>query len=85
MSVIEITMSQVTPTTPICRNECDPLSSRELEVLQFLAIGFNVPEIAPRLSIARSTVRSHIKKIYIKLGVHKRREALKKAREMNIL
>jgi LuxR family maltose regulon positive regulatory protein len=61
------------------------LSARELEVLRFLAIGFNVPDIAPKLDIARSTVRSHIKNIYVKLGVHKRKEALRRARELELL
>ena len=54
------------------------LSSRENEVLQFLAKGFLYKEIADKLSISTSTVRQHIHKIYDKLHVQNRMEAINK-------
>jgi len=54
------------------------LSSRENEVLQLLSKGLLYKEIADRLSISIATVRQHIHKIYEKLHVQNRTEALNK-------
>jgi len=59
-------------------NKVEVLSSRENEVLQFLAKGFLYKEIADKLSITTSTVRQHIHKIYEKLHVQNRMEAINK-------
>jgi DNA-binding NarL/FixJ family response regulator len=59
-------------------NKVEILSSRENEVLQFLAKGFLYKEIADKLSITTSTVRQHIHKIYEKLHVQNRMEAINK-------
>jgi len=56
----------------------DLLSARENEVLQQLAKGFLYKEIAERLSISTGTVRQHIHKIYEKLHVQNRTEAINK-------
>jgi LuxR family maltose regulon positive regulatory protein len=63
----------------------EPLSEREIEVLQLLARGMSNPEIAQALFIAVSTVRSHCKSIYAKLEVHKRWDAVQRAQELNLL
>jgi DNA-binding NarL/FixJ family response regulator len=55
------------------------LSFRENEVLQHLAKGLLYKEIADKLSVATGTVRQHIHKIYEKLHVQNRTEALNKA------
>jgi DNA-binding NarL/FixJ family response regulator len=54
------------------------LSAREIEVLELLSKGFVYKEIAVRLNIATGTVRQHIHKIYEKLHVQNRTEALNK-------
>jgi DNA-binding NarL/FixJ family response regulator len=54
------------------------LSSRENEVLQWLSKGLLYKEIADKLSISIATVRQHIHKIYEKLHVQNRTEALNK-------
>jgi DNA-binding NarL/FixJ family response regulator len=54
------------------------LSSREKEVLELLAKGFLYKEIGDRLNIATGTVRQHIHKIYEKLHVQNRTEAVNK-------
>jgi DNA-binding NarL/FixJ family response regulator len=55
------------------------LSNRENEVLHCLATGLLYKEIAEKLSITTSTVRQHIHRIYEKLHVQNRTEALNKA------
>ena len=52
------------------------LTNREREVLNFLAQGRSGPEIAHRLNIAPFTVRTHIRNLMGKLGVHTRLEAV---------
>jgi LuxR family maltose regulon positive regulatory protein len=63
----------------------EPLSDRELEVLQLLATDLTVPEMADKMYLAVSTVRSHVKNIYGKLNVHSRYEAVHKAQEYGLL
>ncbi len=63
----------------------DPLSDRERQVLKLLHTDLTVPQIAEQLIIGVSTVRSHVKSIYSKLGVHSRYEAVSRAGELNLL
>jgi LuxR family maltose regulon positive regulatory protein len=63
----------------------EQLSERELDVLRYLNSALTSAEIADELYIAVSTVRSHIKSIYQKLGVHRRIEAVERARELGLL
>jgi len=57
----------------------DVLSPRENEVLNFLAKGLLYKEIAEQLRISTATVRQHIHRIYEKLHVQNRTEAINKA------
>jgi LuxR family maltose regulon positive regulatory protein len=63
----------------------EPLSKRELEVLRLIAAHMSRTEIARELFISVNTVRSHIKNIYGKLGVHKRKDAIQRARDLGLL
>jgi len=63
----------------------EPLTEREAEVLQLLATHLTSTEIAERLHISPHTARYHIKNIYGKLGVHRRTEAVERARELELL
>jgi DNA-binding CsgD family transcriptional regulator len=63
----------------------DPLSGRELEVLNLLATGRTNSEIARDLFVAVGTVKSHTGNIYRKLDVKNRAEALARARELKML
>ena len=55
------------------------LSDREKQVLQLLVNGYSYKMIAAEMFIAIDTVRSHIKKIYEKLHVNSKSEAVAKA------
>ncbi len=63
----------------------EPLSERELEVLRLLNSQLSVPEIARELTVAPSTVRTHVRVVYNKLGVHGRLEAIQKARDLGLI
>jgi LuxR family maltose regulon positive regulatory protein len=63
----------------------EPLSERELEVLRLLSTHLSSTEMAQGLFISVNTVRSHIKNIYGKLGVHSRGEAVARAQKLNLL
>ena len=63
----------------------DPLSERELELLQLLADGLSNREIAEHLIIAVGTVKAHTVSIYRKLNVNSRMQAVARARELNLL
>jgi DNA-binding NarL/FixJ family response regulator len=60
-------------------DELETLSNRENEILKLLAKGLLYKEIADQLGISTSTVRQHIHKIYDKLHVQNRTEAINKA------
>jgi LuxR family maltose regulon positive regulatory protein len=63
----------------------EPLSEREIEVLRLLTTPLSTREIAQELYISVHTARSHIKSIYRKLDVHKRIEAIQRAKELELL
>ena len=63
----------------------EPLSEREIEVLQLIAEGLTNSDIASRLILSRLTVKTHARNIYAKLGAHNRTEAVAKARVLGIL
>jgi DNA-binding NarL/FixJ family response regulator len=62
------------PSVPL--SMARPLSARELEILALLAEGLSNKEIAARLLIAFTTVRTHLTHIYKKLNIHRRTEAI---------
>ncbi len=61
------------------------LSKREVQVLDRLAEGATAREVGAALFVSHETVRSHLKRIYRKLGVHDREAALRRAREEGVL
>jgi LuxR family maltose regulon positive regulatory protein len=68
------------PTTVIQQGLVEPLSERELTVLRYLASRLTCAEIARELYLSVNTVRSHVKAVYRKLGVHSRSAAVERAR-----
>ena len=75
------------PTRPLKKTKPfdEEISDREMDVLRYLISNLTTPEIAEEMSISINTVRTHIKKIYQKLSVHKRSEAVNRAKELNII
>jgi LuxR family maltose regulon positive regulatory protein len=63
----------------------EPLSARELDVLELFAEGLTNQEIAARLYLSLNTVKAHSRNIYGKLGVHSRTRAVAVARVLGLL
>jgi LuxR family maltose regulon positive regulatory protein len=77
------------PSPSVARSDpsalVEPLSARELEVLQLIAQGLSNREISQRLFLALSTVKGHNRNIFSKLQVQRRTEAVARARELGLL
>ena len=63
----------------------EPLTERELEVLRLIADGLSNQEICERLFLALDTVKGHNRRIFSKLQVQRRAEAIARARELGLL
>jgi DNA-binding NarL/FixJ family response regulator len=61
------------------------ISDRELEVLELFAAGRSNKEIARRLDVSPNTVKTHVTKLFGKLEVRRRTEAILRARELGML
>jgi LuxR family transcriptional regulator, maltose regulon positive regulatory protein len=72
------------PALPV-QSLVEPLSQRELEVLQLIAQGLSNREISERLFLAVITVKGHNRNIFRKLQVRRRTEAIARARELGLL
>lgn len=62
-----------------------PLTKREITVLSFLGRGLSNPEIAERLALSESTIKTHLRAIYRKLNVTKRSEAIILSKDSGLL
>jgi len=63
----------------------EELSASELRVLRFLPSNLSAPEIGRELYLSLHTVKTHMRHIYAKLGVHRRTDAVERARELGLL
>lgn len=61
------------------------ISHRELEVLQLVAEGFSNKEIAGKLFVSINTVKTHLSKLYEKLEVSRRTQAVEKAKSLKLI
>ena len=85
--------SPLPPTQPLIEPEVrpakdmlvEPLSQRELKILQLIAQGLSNREIGERLFLALDTIKGHNRKIFDKLQVQSRTEAVARARELGLL
>jgi LuxR family maltose regulon positive regulatory protein len=71
-------------STPVTQGLIEPLSERELEVLQLLRTDLTGPEMARELVVSLNTLHTHTKNIYSKLGVNTRRAAVRRAEELDL-
>jgi LuxR family maltose regulon positive regulatory protein len=56
-----------------------------MRVLRYLPTNLSTPEIARELSVSVTTVRTHVSHLFAKLGVHRRTEAVTRARDLGLL
>ena len=77
--------SSIQNLQPKLQNTLEPLSDREREVLQWVAAGLSNSEIAAKLIISTSTVKTHINHLFGKLGAQSRTQAVVRARELGLL
>jgi LuxR family maltose regulon positive regulatory protein len=83
---VAIAPSKPPPGAGVTASEIvEPLSQRELEVLQLIAQGLSNGEISQRLFLALNTVKGHNRIIFDKLQVQNRTEAVARARELGLL
>ncbi|MCP5160397.1 MAG: AAA family ATPase [Hahellaceae bacterium] len=75
----------VTPGKITAPELLEPISQRELEVLELINHGLANKEIAQKLGLSPATVKAHIRNLYGKIGAKSRTEALAKARDMEII
>ncbi|GIP33351.1 LuxR C-terminal-related transcriptional regulator [Paenibacillus sp. J2TS4] len=73
------------PPRDVLAHVVDPLTHRETEVLNLIALGLSDKEIAFQLRISPGTVKYHVRNIYGKLGVKRRTMAVAVAQKMNLL
>jgi LuxR family maltose regulon positive regulatory protein len=78
---IKSELSPALPAQPLI----EPLSRRELEILHLMAQGLSNGEISQRLFLALNTVKGHNQKIFSKLQVQRRTEAVARARALGLL
>jgi DNA-binding NarL/FixJ family response regulator len=78
---LELLMNFAPDTKKLKSTEDYRLSHREVEVLQLLATGKNYQQIAEMLFLSPKTIRGHIERIYNKLHVHNKIEAVKVAQK----
>jgi DNA-binding NarL/FixJ family response regulator len=67
------------------RKILEPLTGRELEVLQRLAEGLSTAEASRRLGISTATLRAHVQSVLRKLGAHSRLEAVAEAARIGLI
>ena len=73
------------PSTPMPSAEGSPLSARETEILRLVAKGLGFDTVGELLGISPHTVVTHVKKIYRKLAVRSRGEAVYEAGQLGLL
>jgi LuxR family maltose regulon positive regulatory protein len=76
-----------TPAPPPAgpRSPLEPLTDSEIRVLRYLPTHLSAPEIASELNVSASTVKTHLRNLYPKLGAHSRAEAVESARALGLL
>jgi LuxR family maltose regulon positive regulatory protein len=63
----------------------EQLTESETRVLRYLATSLSAPEIARELCVSINTVKTHLRHLYTKLGVHRRQEAVNRAKGLRLL
>jgi DNA-binding NarL/FixJ family response regulator len=83
--IARVLLRQLRPSERPAPPTSTRLSGREVEILSLIAKGFSFAEIGRLLTISAHTVTTHVKKLYQKLAVHSRGEAVYEATRMGLL
>lgn len=85
----EPVMRELVPISPFVRDERKleslGITPRELEILELIAQGLSTREIAGRVSVSENTVKTHASRVFGKLGVRRRTQAVQVARGFRII
>ena len=84
-SITSSTYTQSSERRPLDTRGASPLSNAEIRVLGYLPTHLSAPEIAGELSVSTSTVKTHLRNLYAKLGAHSRAGAVESARALGLL
>ena len=78
---------EVAPTQEVDEKRIDELgiSQREMEVLQLISQGLSNQEIAEKLFVSQSTIKTHVSNLFVKLDVKRRTQAVTRAKEWKII
>jgi len=78
---------QIESSTPIDKQTLESvgLSKREYEILQEISNGLSNKEIADKLFVSESTVKTHVSNLFIKLDAKRRTQAIKNAKALKII
>jgi two-component system nitrate/nitrite response regulator NarL len=81
----ELAVALLRPQPPVSSGLLEPLTAREMEVLQLLSEGLSNKEIGSRLGISESTAKFHVNAIAGKLGAHGRTDAVVRAARLGLI
>jgi LuxR family maltose regulon positive regulatory protein len=73
------------PTVNVSDGASGPLSEREMTVMRYLASRLTYHEIAAEMFVSTNTLKTHVQRIYRKLGVSSRMDAVSEARRLGLL
>jgi LuxR family maltose regulon positive regulatory protein len=73
------------PPPAVAQPPLEPLSETEIRVLRYLPTNLSTREIANELYVSQNTVKTHMHHLYVKLGTHRRSEAVARARVLGLL
>jgi LuxR family maltose regulon positive regulatory protein len=77
---------QANPTKDLAENQLvEPLTKREIEVLQLVADGLSNKDVAERLFLSIDTIKTHLRSIFSKMAVSRRTQAVNLGRELQLI
>ncbi|MEO0592259.1 MAG: LuxR C-terminal-related transcriptional regulator [Myxococcota bacterium] len=83
---VELLLNRFGEIDPLaCEGLLEPLSDREFEVLSLLVSGLSNREISKRLFVSINTIKTHISRVYGKLGVNSRSKAIARCKELHLI
>jgi LuxR family maltose regulon positive regulatory protein len=85
LAIMAVEQPTVVKPSPEFSHLLDPLTEQEIRILRLMAAGRSNREIADELFLSANTIKVYASRMYDKLGVHRRGEAVAVAQELNLL